>query len=526
MSEIPASFVDTWRKALKARRHEQLDAFPNYHVADPGILVTSCQPRSIRVGSGESIFTQELLPAIQSASHEIILVTCFWARSPTLTALGTTLSELAQARRAAFEREGEHGNGNLAPPLKIRICFSSRSLFQKILHTWSKDGHTYPASGWPALGLPDETLVRAANIDMRVKSLFFLPFSVMHPKFLIVDRQRAWMPSCNVSWETWFEGCLEISGQAVGSLLTFYDNVWERPRTAAGRDSLGRGEDNILTSLRREPELPTPATLDSDARGYHGPASAYRVVRFDGATTYPAIVLPSSHHQNPRFRIPFLRQTPPPPTPLNIALSTLFEVAQREIHIITPNLTCAAVVSMLVAALRRGIHVKIWTSRSMMLMEQLLTAATTTEWVVKSLVRQYRQMCEAHSGRTRKSHRRWRRLPDLEAAPTKPGHLEIMYYAPHARTMDETLPEPVFSHFKMTLVDGQYLVLGSGNMDRASWYTSQELGILLFAPGFEHAIWTEALESRLVVRYRGHGVDELAGQNNERQSREGAALAA
>jgi len=29
-------------------------------------------------------------------------------------------------------------------------------------------------------------------------------------------------------------------------------------------------------------------------------------------------------------------------------------------------------------------------------------------------------------------------------------------------------------------VDGDVVVLGSGNMDRASWYTSQELGVALY----------------------------------------------
>ena len=42
------------------------------------------------------------------------------------------------------------------------------------------------------------------------------------------------------------------------------------------------------------------------------------------------------------------------------------------------------------------------------------------------------------------------------------------------------------SHIKCTLVDEEVIVLSSGNMDRASWYTSQELGI--------------ALEGRQVVR--------------------------
>ena len=32
----------------------------------------------------------------------------------------------------------------------------------------------------------------------------------------------------------------------------------------------------------------------------------------------------------------------------------------------------------------------------------------------------------------------------------------------------------------MTIVDDEVLVLGSGNLDRASWFTSQELGVAFF----------------------------------------------
>lgn len=41
--------------------------------------------------------------------------------------------------------------------------------------------------------------------------------------------------------------------------------------------------------------------------------------------------------------------------------------------------------------------------------------------------------------------------------------------------------EPVKCHLKMTVVDDEIMVLGSGNMDRASWFTSQELGVALLS---------------------------------------------
>jgi phosphatidylserine/phosphatidylglycerophosphate/cardiolipin synthase-like enzyme len=60
----------------------------------------------------------------------------------------------------------------------------------------------------------------------------------------------------------------------------------------------------------------------------------------------------------------------------------------------------------------------------------------------------------------------------------QPGRLEIGYYTPRSGTATE---EPNKSHLKLTIVDEEIVVLGSGNMDRASWYTSQELGIAFFS---------------------------------------------
>jgi phosphatidylserine/phosphatidylglycerophosphate/cardiolipin synthase-like enzyme len=506
MSDFPSSFLEPWKHALKSHRGEQLDDFPNYYISDAETLVTKCRARSIGVGTGESIYKTALLPAILSAKKEIILVTCFWAKSPTLAALGQTLGELAERRRQAV------GNGDgSSDTLRIRICFSSRSAIQKLFHTWSKDGHVCPPKEWPKMGLPEEKILRAARIEMRVKSLFFLPFSVMHPKFLIVDRRRAWMPSCNVSWETWFEGCVEFDGDAVGGLARFYESVWGRGDRVDGSESeFGQaGGDHQLSTIHAFEESPQKSHAATNAAV--DPASAHQWVRFDGMATCPVIILPSSHHRNPRFNLlPFWRESRPPTTPLNAALLTLFDSAQSEIHILTPNLTCKAVVSSILGALQRGVNVKLWTSRNMMLLEQLVTAGTTTEWTLKGLIKRYRQMCDSHL----RSRSNRRGIPaDVEADWTKPGHFEIMYYHPSSgKQASGDEQEPVLSHFKMTLVDRQYLVLGSGNMDRASWYTSQELGILLYMPGFDHDVWAGPLASRLEVRFRGHGIDGDAAQ--------------
>ncbi|KAK2043880.1 hypothetical protein LZ31DRAFT_554843 [Colletotrichum somersetense] len=491
---FPSAFLDHWLHTLKSNRGEQLNDFPNYYISDPENLVTTCSPKSLTVGSGATIYRNTLLPAILTAKHEVILVTCFWAPSDTLTAITETLGLLADRRREAIQASGEHA----LTTLRVRICFSSRSFFQKIFHPWSRDGYTYPPSAWPKLGLPPDTTLKAARIELSVKSLFFLPFSVMHPKFVIVDRKRAWMPSCNVSWETWFEGCIGFEGAAVAQLVTFYTHVWEpdSPKDIPNADA--------SSEVANWEPGPAIGNTDRPATGlYPEEEAAYRRLDLSSLPPCPAVILPSSHHWNPGFRyIPWIRRKAAPVTPLNAALLSLFACARADIDIVTPNLTCRTVIDALLDALRRGVDVRIRTSKNMMLIEQLVTACTTTEWTLRSLIKRYSQACAEWNQK---------RSADAESQMQRPGRLDIYYYRPNLQATAVRDPEePVVSHLKITLVDREYLCLGSGNLDRASWYTSQELGILLHIPDFKHDVWSEALESRLEVRFSGGVSDRLA----------------
>ena len=134
----------------------------------------------------------------------------------------------------------------------------------------------------------------------------------------------------------------------------------------------------------------------------------------------------------------------------------------------------------------------------MMVAEQIVTAGTITEYCVYRLVRQYKKLV-ARTNRSvtdleqgypsiRRSgggqnpgtlrepstldEQREEGLRHLVADP-KIGHLHVAYFKP--------IPErpEVKCHVKCTVIDDAIVVLGSGNMDRASWYTSQELGIAL-----------------------------------------------
>ena len=68
------------------------------------------------------------------------------------------------------------------------------------------------------------------------------------------------------------------------------------------------------------------------------------------------------------------------------------------------------------------------------------------------------------------------------------------------------------SHVKCTVVDGDgdgaVVVLGSGNMDRASWFTSQELGVAIEDPAVVKDVWGQ-LETRLEGRVERYFVWEV-----------------
>ncbi|KAK0383864.1 hypothetical protein NLU13_7956 [Sarocladium strictum] len=474
---FPTSFLEPWRDLLKSTQGDQINDFPNYHVFNSDTLVTSSIPKEIFVGTGLSIFSRALLPAILEARRSVHFVTCYWAESPSLDAFKGTLEELARARKQ---------NG-ITQPLRITIGFSSRGLLQKLFHTPSRDGYVYPPSEWCKLGLPDQGLLRDARIDMTVKSLFFTPLSVMHPKYLVIDNEKAWIPSCNMSWERWFEGCIAVEGDIVNRIVTFHERVWGPGIWSAfgdGQGDIPPGQGDLLPSGHIVPEQ------DTDAN------SASQSWRFRDGPPVPTIFLPSPHHRNPQFSIfPFLSQGSPPITPLNAALLTLFEHAQSQITIITPNVTSWPALEALLAALARGVDVQVRTSKDMMFIEQLVTAGTWTSRCLKQFVQRYDQIL-----------REWRATRDVEARSTEPGRLEILLYKEHGARSGQA-DEPVLSHFKATMVDGCYLVLGSGNMDRASWWTSQEIGLLFYLPSFEGStLWESVLRSRTETFFSSHRV--------------------
>ena len=107
-----------------------------------------------------------------------------------------------------------------------------------------------------------------------------------------------------------------------------------------------------------------------------------------------------------------------------------------------------------------------------MLLEQLLTAGTTTEICIWHLCRRYRKLLRSTSPSTSISSA----TADTEAQQPRLGSLKVFYFAPGAEDVNDRCSANKL-HFKSVIIDDNIVVLGSGNMDRASWYTSQELGV-------------------------------------------------
>jgi phosphatidylserine/phosphatidylglycerophosphate/cardiolipin synthase-like enzyme len=410
---------------------------PQYWTSNPNSLLTTSGIHAINLGTGNRILAS-LLPALENAESEVIFVTCYWAASESLNRICDSLRKLS-ARAVTQGRK-----------IRVRICFSSSGLLQKLFHTQSAIGKVYEPGEWSkALGLPGPDELE--GLDLQIKSIFLLPISIIHPKFVIIDRKRAFLPSCNVSWEEWFEGCLELSGPVIGQFLRFWEEFWA--------DDPDRGLSSTAATVSHE---------NTDIKSQNLPGLLHHH-NFTPAPSVQTLFLPSPHHRNPRISLPWQSAAAAPSTPLNIFLLQAFDSARSYIYIQTPNVT----------------------SERLQLLEQIITAGTTSPRCVSKLIAQHEALANTRSA-------------DIEdAAALRLGKLKVSYYKPRDG-QEASHDEPVQSHFKLTIVDGEVAVFGSGNMDRPSWYTSQELGVAFFDRAFVAKVEEgveEALGGRRKVAY-------------------------
>jgi phosphatidylserine/phosphatidylglycerophosphate/cardiolipin synthase-like enzyme len=431
---ITRSILDSWVQHLQSHATTNENYDPSYYASLPQTLITTSQPANFSLGAGSQLLSNVFSDCL-TTNQELLIVTCFWAKSSSQESIFSLLLKLS-AKAVAQDRK-----------IQVRICFSSRSLAQKLFQTSSLDGKIYKPSSWVSLGLPDpESLL---GLELVVKSVFVRPFSVMHPKFILVDRQLAFMLSCNVSWENWFEGYIKMRGEICEKLLNFWFAFWSR----------GEAPLPLFSNSTSEPRAGNVPEIQEHSE-------INRVSFSSTIPPIPTVLLPSPHRSNPNFRPFWLSPPQVPPTPLNTFLLHIFATAKSNIFIQTPNVTSAPLIEALFSALKLGVNIHLVTSSRLMILEQLVTAGTITEFELWKLRRKHKSLFSAY---TKVS------TADFEAQPVKPGALRIGYFHPKLGSWDSD--EPVKSHLKCVIVDEEITVLGSGNMDRASWFTSQELGV-------------------------------------------------
>ena len=135
----------------------------------------------------------------------------------------------------------------------------------------------------------------------------------------------------------------------------------------------------------------------------------------------------------------------------------------------------------------------------MMILEQLTTSGTIIELCVWKLRRQYSRMSRQKLAPGSSE--------DVESGvyARSIGSLQIGYYHPTV--------EYKRTHIKCSTVDNRAVVLGSGNMDRASWYTSQELGVAIEGEEIVNGVW-KAIEGTFEEEI-WRGVDWLSVEDLE-----------
>ncbi|KAF2418935.1 hypothetical protein EJ08DRAFT_48756 [Tothia fuscella] len=454
VADVPSIFRD-WLRYYDSVRNDDSNSTPNYFVSHPTSLQTSAIQHGIQVGIAENIFST-ISPQLALAESEILLVTCFLGPSSSTTILADALQELSQKRVSR----------NLQP-IRAHICFSVFSIWQQVFQP--KTTCVYPPAIWTKFGLPSADKI--PGLDLTVKSIFIRPLSLIHSKYVVIDRRVVFIPSANISPDKWLELCISLTGPVVQQFILFWETFWAASEDKTATDTFNGSSQHQVLSY-------SDAKVLKEAKPHEQPLSDGTFV---DQGQIPTVFLPQSHHRNPRFMIlPWKKFSPPPQTPLNTFLLHAFRTATTSISLFTPDFACMPIIHALTEASQRGVDIHITTNENVMILEQLCTAGTTTKRCIKLLIKRYQAL----------------RSKGTLSGTQPMGKLLMEYFHPKEGT-----EEPRHLHLKMVVIDNHCLVLGSGNIDRASWYTSQELNIGLYSSELAKDCMT-LVESQLMNRKR------------------------
>ncbi|KAJ6257328.1 hypothetical protein Dda_8217 [Drechslerella dactyloides] len=486
-------------------------------------LISQTYVSNYDVGTGETLTNLQCSKLLE-ADHEVIFVTGFLhPKSASLRTLRYTISALATRQRLKNVRRGTD------KILKVHVCFSSSGFLQKILHTRSPKGRVWKPKEWKKLGLADEHHLAGA-VDLTVKSLFFRPVGLLHGKYTIVDRRMLIVPSSNLSWEEWLEGATtylswptDVGDNVVKQFVRYWESVWR-----FGEESGPESYEAVCESFPVRAheggggmimDMPKGTSVDTMAWNGYAPAvflphpyqksfpPIWPLGEASGLWKVVRRLMGVVYTKAPENEAAYLGN------PQNSFIIAAIDGAEESIYLHTPNVTAKPIIDALIRAAKRGVVVEIVTSMEMMKWEQLVTAGTTTEKCLGKMlaeVGKFRDAAPEHAITTGG-------MFVYQYNPTKRPQLPPFVKSPednHSLTWYDK------SHVKCLIADEQVVMLGSGNADRASWVTSQEINVGLFLSKAKARLLRQALVDALAGRLNvfpgstwvrgGEGEDELS----------------
>jgi phosphatidylserine/phosphatidylglycerophosphate/cardiolipin synthase-like enzyme len=449
--------------------------FDGFFAIDPARLVTTSQPLAFTLGTGEQILSNIFKSCLET-KYELIFATCFWnKRSQScrdLVALLRLLSEKAIAQSRTIQ---------------VRICFSGVSTWSKRMT--SRRGKVRKPEKWKHYGLPPAEEIMGLNMVVQYK--FMYPCGFMHPKYVIMDRKRAWMPSCDLTSEKWLECCIEMEGEIVSDkMFKFWSSVWGIHRAgtelppffykpdATQLESVPLGLPQLLRKIRGP---------DSNSNTESSTSSARKIGRMISEVTFPLIeaaetttvLLPSPHSNTYQERT-----LPPCPDAWNTFIQHNIRAAKSSIFIVCPTFSGMNLYIALKAAFERGVDIHMILSRKHRELEHMVVMLWTTSYWVGRLRHAWNRAKHRFNKKNREydSNMRKGKFNSADRRP-KLGSLHIGYYTPNHNLDPETQGgvEPTKLHMKMVCFDDEVIVLGSGNMDFTSMHSLQELCVAFYS---------------------------------------------
>ena len=316
---------------------------------------------------------------------------------------------------------------------------------------------------WYAMGLDP------AKVDVRIGLWYHYFFGNEHSKVLIVDAAYGAITGANIQWqnnpdlEAWDDLGASFVGKPVRNLLDHFDDAWGRNIVPWACDSLpGRlCADEGAYRCRRADDL-RGGPFDRPWRAEAGGVDQGRPI--------PTIALPAEARDTIWFN---LRDD----SPMSRARLLVMENTKHHMTILTPNINDFTFIDQVIAALERGVTVKL----------------VTVYRMNSKVLRGFRGFA-LQAGGDNSYTLQHVLLPRLKARNASQSardlfkNLHVAWYSQGGPDVPLDKKTLGVCHSKLFTADSQVTILGSGNQNLFTWKTSREFDLL-----FDDRNFTEEL---------------------------------